>query len=252
MVTIALYNLKGGVGKTTAAVNLAYLAASEVRPTLLFDMDPQGSASYYFRVRPPKKLKAQTVIQGGNALEKSIRGSDFPYLDILPSDISFRNLDKVLRKKRHPKRQYGRVLSRFVGDYDFLFIDCPPGISIEAENVFRTCDIVLLPVIPTVLSIETKNLIYSFFQDKKLDSSIILPFFSMVDRRKKLHISTMESVIKDDSRFLNAYIPFSSEIEKSGLTRKPMCASSERSKGARAYRDLWEEIKDKLWGAFEQ
>ncbi len=251
MVIVALYNLKGGVGKTTTAVNLAYLSAFEARPTLLFDMDPQGSASYYFRVRPARKLKARAVIQGGNVLRESVRGSDFPYLDILPSDISFRNLNKVMRKKKHPKRQYGKVFDRFVSDYDLMFIDSPPGISIEAENIFRTADVVLMPIIPTVLSIETKNVVYSFFDNKKMDSSIIVPFFSMVDGRKKLHLTTLRSLQEEDPRILKAYIPFSSEIEKSGLNRKPLCATSTKSAGSLAYQELWEELKDRLWGSGE-
>jgi cellulose biosynthesis protein BcsQ len=246
--TIALYNLKGGVGKTTAAVNLAYLSAAEARPTLLFDMDPQGSASFHFRVRPSKKLKAGTIVQGGNALEKTIRGSDYPYLDVLPSDISFRNLNKVLRKKKHPKRQFKKIVDSLSGEYDLMFIDCPPGISIEAENVFRVSDIVLLPIIPTVLSIETKNVVYSFFKDKKLDSTVIVPFFSMVDRRKKLHITTMENLHREDPRILKAYIPYSSEIEKSGVAREPLCAVSTKGVGSRAYKELWEQVKDRLWG----
>lgn len=246
-----MYNLKGGVGKTAAAVNLAYLSASEARPTLLFDMDPQGSASYYFRVRPPKKLTARSFIRGGNTLERSIRGSDFPYLDILPADISYRNLNKVIRKTKHPKRQFGKIVQSFVGDYDLLFIDCPPGISIEAENVFRAADIVLLPIIPTVLSLETKKVIYSFFEDKGLDNTIIVPFFSMVDRRKKLHVTTMEKLRQEDRVFLKACIPFSSDIEKSGIARMPLCAISEKSKSSLAYKELWEQIKDRVWGTIE-
>jgi chromosome partitioning protein len=247
--TIALYNLKGGVGKTTAAVNLAYLSSTEARPTLLFDMDPQGSASYYFRVRPRKKITARTIINAGNALDKSIRGSDYPYLDILPSDISFRNLNKVLRKKKHPKRQFGKIVDSFSREYDFLFIDCPPGISIEAENVFRISDLVLLPLIPTVLSVETKKVVYSFFKDKKLDRSTIVPFCSMVDRRKKLHISTLETLQSEDTGFLKTYIPFSSQIEKSGVAREPLCAISKKSTGSLAYKELWEQVKDRLWSS---
>lgn len=248
MIIVALYNLKGGVGKTTAAVNLSYLCSSEDRPTLLFDMDPQGSASYFFRVRPSGKLKARTVLERGKALEKCVRGSDYPYLDVLPADISFRNLDKALRGKKHPKRQFARVFNRFSDEYEFLFIDCPPGISIEAENVFRATDIILLPLIPTVLSLETKSIIYDFFEKRKLDTSKILPFFSMVDKRKKLHSTTLAELQESDPRILKAYIPFTSDLEKTGQTRKPLCAISKKSAGARAYGELWEQVKERLWG----
>lgn len=245
MITIALYNLKGGVGKTTAAVNLAHLCSMENHSTLLFDMDPQGSASFYLRAKPDAKLNVSRLVNGGDKLEKSIRGSDYPHLDILPGDMSYRNINKLLRKKKHPKRHLQKVFQRFSTGFDFLFVDCPSSISIEAENVFRASDLILLPLIPTILSMETKKSVYSFFRNRGFDETLILPFFSMVDRRKKLHRVIVENNLSEDPRILRSLIPFSSTIEKMGVSRRP-CTVSTRSVGALAFRELWVEVKQKL------
>lgn len=246
MQTIALYNLKGGVGKTTAAVNLAYLASAEGNRTLLFDMDPQGSASYYYRVRPAGKLKAKTVAGGGKKLERGIRGSDYANLDILPADISYRHLSRNLGKKKRPRRRLAEVFSRFETEFDYLFIDCPPGISLEAESVFRAADMVLMPVIPTPLSMQTKGVVYRFFEEKGLSTSLIVPFFSLVDRRKSLHRTIVLSTLKRDESVLRSYIPYSSSIERMGISRKPVCSVSSRSVGAVTFAALWEETKTRL------
>jgi len=96
MKIIALYSMKGGVGKTAAAVNLAYCAALDGKSTLLVDIDPQASASYYFRVKPGKKHNVGSLVKGGKKLDKNIRETDFENLDLLPAHLSYRNLDLVL------------------------------------------------------------------------------------------------------------------------------------------------------------
>ena len=93
MKVIATYNIKGGVGKTTAAVNLAYLAAQDGFRTLLWDLDPQAAATYMFRVRPRVKGGGKALIRGTRLLDDAIKGTDFDRLDLLPGDFTYRNMD---------------------------------------------------------------------------------------------------------------------------------------------------------------
>ena len=95
----ASYNIKGGVGKTTAAVNLAYLSAADGDRTLLWDLDPQGAASFLFRIKPRVKGGGQALIQGTKTLDDAIKGTDFDCLDLLPADFTYRNMDLLLGKK---------------------------------------------------------------------------------------------------------------------------------------------------------
>ena len=92
----ATYNIKGGVGKTTAAVNLAYLSAADGYRTLLWDLDPQGAASFLFRIKPRVKGGGKALIRGTKALDDAIKGTDFENLDLLPADFTYRNMDLLL------------------------------------------------------------------------------------------------------------------------------------------------------------
>ena len=84
MTTLALFSNKGGVGKTATAVNLAYLAALSGKSTLICDLDPQSSATFYFRVKPKLKRRARGFLRGGKQIDRSIKGTDYQNLDLLP------------------------------------------------------------------------------------------------------------------------------------------------------------------------
>jgi cellulose biosynthesis protein BcsQ len=240
---IALYSIKGGVGKTATAANLAYMAAQDGFRTILLDLDPQGSVSFYFRMKSPKSFKAKHFIKGGKQFTRSIKGTDFENLDVLPSNLSYKNLDLRLNNLKKSKKRLRETLNQFKGDYDLVFLDCPPNINLVSENIFHAADILLVPVIPTTLSLLTYRQLVKFFGRCKMDKSKITVFFSMVEKRKNLHREIMDDFSQKNNRVLKSYIPYNSLIERMGLAREPVGSSRPNSSAARAYLELWEEVQ---------
>ena len=242
MKIVALYSIKGGVGKTSSAVNLAFISARKGYRTLVWDLDPQGASSYYFRIKPKVKGGSKELIAGKRELDGLIKGTDFENLDLLPSDFSFRNLDLVLDAKKKPTLQLKKLLKPLAKEYDFIFLDCPPNISLLSEAVFETSDILLSPIIPTTLSLRTLEQLKDFIAENKLDNLALIPFFSMADRRKKMHRDIMANLVKSHPEILNTAIPYASDIERMGLERMPLGGFTKKSASVDAYNKLWLEL----------
>lgn len=247
MKIIGVYNIKGGVGKTATAINTAYLASEEGNRTLVWDLDPQAAATYYFRVKPKVKGGGKGLVTGKRELDSVVKGTDFENLDLLPADFSFRNMDLVLEDAKKPTKQISRLLKPLSEEYDYIFLDCPPSISLVSENIFRASDAILVPMIPTTLSARTLYQLMDFLDGHgQLGSLRVKPFFSMVDRRKRLHLELMERLPEQYPDFLEAYIPYASEVERMGVNRMPLVAYAPTNVAAKAYRALWEELKREL------
>jgi chromosome partitioning protein len=247
MIVIALYNLKGGVGKTASCVNFAYLAAADGYKTLLWDIDPQGSSSYYYKAKPKTHPGIKKLITKDGGLENAIMSSDFELLDVIPADNSSKSFDIMLEEMKHAKNKLKNVLKPLSEEYDFVFIDCPPGFSALSENIFNAADIVLMPVIPTTLSIRTYFMVKDYFKEKDLDISKMMCFFSMTDLRKNMHNEIMDELYKD-KRFFQNYIPYLSDVEKMGIHKAPIMEFANASYAAKSYRELWTEIKEGVLG----
>ena len=246
MIILSLYNIKGGVGKTAAAVNLSYLAANEEKNTLLCDLDPQSSSTYYFRIKPKMKTGLKPLVKGKKSLVKNIKGTDYNYLDLLPADFSLRNMDIMLDNVKGSRHRLKSVLKMFKDEYDYIFLDCPPNITLVSENIFYASDLILVPVIPTTLSYRTFEKLLDFFKKNKMSANKIVPFFSMVEIRKNMHKDLIEELKKRYPFFLNNKIPYSSVVEKMGIHREPLGSFSPRSVPAQQYQALWGEVKKLL------
>ncbi|MBF0277079.1 MAG: ParA family protein [SAR324 cluster bacterium] len=247
MKVLAIYNIKGGVGKTSSAVNLAYLSTQSGARTLIWDLDPQGASSYYFRIAPKVKGGSKALIRQKQAIDMMIKGTDFENLDLIPADFSYRHMDLLLNRKNMDTRQFSRILKPLKNEYDFLFLDCPPSISLVSENVLQVSDAVIAPVIPTPLSLRTLQQLSEHCQSHQLEDLKIFPFGSMVDRRKKLHRECMELLPQKYPNMLKSYIPYSSDIEQMAELRDLIVHFSPRKKAALAFRNLWEEIQTIAW-----
>ena len=246
MTTLALYSNKGGVGKTAAAVNLAYLAAQSGLTTLICDLDPQASTTYYFRIKPKLKPKAQGLVSGPKQIDRSIKGTDYENLDLLPADFSHRNLDITFNEQKKRKRRLEMVLDPLIQEYDLIILDSPPTINILAENIFNAADYLVVPLIPTTLSVRTHAQLLSFLADNKFRSSGVYTFFSFVDGRKKMHSELAAWARENFDGVFQSPIPYLSHIEQMGIYRKPVPAFAPKSRASKAYRALWEEIYQEL------
>jgi chromosome partitioning protein len=239
---LATYNIKGGVGKTSAAVNLSYLAAREGLRTLLWDLDPQGGSTYLLRIKPKVRGGGRKLLGRKGDVESLIKGTDYLGLDLLPADFSYRHMDLALDSFKRPTRRLARILEPLRDEYDYIFLDCPPSISLVSESVFEAADALLVPVIPATLSARTLRAL-----EQLVDSETqVFAFFSMVDRRKRLHREVMEQLTSDGKVVLDVAIPSSAVIERMGAERDVVASFAPRSAAAIAYQELWREVRRRL------
>lgn len=238
MRSLAVFSVKGGVGKTALAVNLAHAAASlSKRRTLLWDLDSQGAATWTLRLSASPTASARKGISAGELLPL-VQATEFPGLDVLAADKSLRNLEKQLADDDRAKR-LKKLLKGLDADYDRIVLDCPPGLTELADQVFRAVDLLVVPMLPSPLSGRAYDQLIDHLGHMK-DPPAVLPVFTMVDKRKALHRNTLLAFPDRPA------IPYAAAIENMAASRLPVIAKSPSSAGARALASLWTDVERAL------
>lgn len=243
MKVVAVYSVKGGVGKTTTAVNLAWEAAKKHR-VLLWDLDPQGASTYLLEVKPKLRGGAEALVKGKAKAGRGVRETAVPRLDVLPADQSYRDLELALDAAKHSADRLHRVLDPLAKDYDVVILDSPPGASLLAQNVIRAADVVVLPLVPSPLSIRSLQQVREVVAAER-SAPRILGFLSMVDRRKTAHRAAVAELPATEKEVLDVVVPQSVVVERMGAERAPIGVYAASSEPALAFGSLWEAV----WGA---
>jgi chromosome partitioning protein len=245
---VATYSIKGGVGKTSTAVNLAYEAARTGARVLVWDLDPQGSATFLFRIRPKVRGGSKRLVSADGELAAHIRGSALSSVHVAPADFSLRHLDLHLEATKRPASRLAALLEPVADHYDLALLDCPPSISLASESVFSAADALLVPVVPATLASRTLTQLSDFLDDQ-IESPRVLPLLSMVDRRRRLHRTLAETLATEWPELLRTAVPAAAVVERMGVERAPVGVFAPRTAAATAYRELWGEVATALWAA---
>ncbi len=244
---IGSFAIKGGVGKTATVVNLAYLAACEGARTLIWDLDPQGAVSFYYRMQPARGGGGvKGLLRNRERLAKAVRSTDYANLDLVPSDPTHRKLERLVHQITKPHQLMASRIKALKSDYDFVFLDCPAGYTRLNQSVLRCLDALIVPIVPTTLSVRTWEQLLAELDGERMPALHLMPFFSMCDRRKLMHRESMDQPLPGNVRALDHSVPYAVDVERMGLKRQPVDRFASTSDAAMAYRGLWDEIKQRL------
>ena len=240
MATIAVYSVKGGVGKTTMAANLAWFSATvSCRKTLLWDLDAAGGAGFLYGLDPKKQARAGSLFAKDAAAAELIQHTAYDRLDLLPADESLRELDTVLARLGKKKR-LAKLAADLSRKYDRIILDCPPVLNEVSAQVVRAADCIIVPLPPSPLSTRAFELVAKEIKRHAKMHPPILPVLSMLDMRRNRH---------REARATNANwpaIPQASAVEQCAVLQRPVGDFAPSSPAARAFGQLWTAIERKL------
>ncbi|HEX5730940.1 ParA family protein, partial [Microbacterium sp.] len=223
--------------KTTAAVNLAWEASKQFR-VLLWDLDPQGATTFLLQVKPKVKGGVGALVAGESKVRSVIRATDYDNLDVLPADASYRDLDLVFDHAKKSEQRVAKILEHVDRDYDVVILDCPPGAALVAENAVFSADAVVVPLVPSPLSMRSLEQVEEIVSASRSKARVVA-FLSMVDRRKTLHRHAVEHLPDKHRTVTDVVVPATVQIERMGTERAPVGSYAPGVEAARADGELW-------------
>ena len=243
---IAFSNQKGGVGKTTTSVNLAACVAEKGKCVLLVDIDPQGNASSGLGVTE-RSPSIYDVLLGEESAENAVRKTEFDNLSVLPSDMALAGAEIELVAIPERETLLRKALETVRSQFDYIFIDCPPSLSLLTLNAMTAADSVLIPIQCEYYALEGVGQLMNTLQlvKKRLNPALEIEgvVLTMLDGRTNLGLQVVQEVKKYfKSRVYGAVIPRNVRLSEAPSHGEPINVYDARSTGAEAYRALAAEF----------
>ena len=245
---IAISNQKGGVGKTTTAINLAAALAEAGQRVLGIDFDPQGNLSSGIGIEKESiKNSVYDLLINGVDFYSVLQETEIKNLDVLPTNVNLAGAEIELQDEANRDTKLKEKIEAIRANYDFIIVDCPPSLSLLTINALTAADSVLIPIQCEYYALEglgqmvkTINLIRKKLNKKLTIEGVV---FTMYDARTNLSQQVVESVKETlDEYIYNAVIPRNVRLAEAPSYGKPITEYDTRSSGAESYRMLAAEV----------
>lgn len=245
---IAIANQKGGVGKTTTAINLSACLAEAEKRVLTIDMDPQGNTTSGLGI--DKNNCENTIYQlilGECSFDEALIHTEFEYLDLIPSNVNLAGAEIELLNIENREYVLHNEIEKIKDNYDFIIIDCPPSLNMLTVNAMTTASTVLVPIQCEYYALEGLSQLIHTIElvrdrlNKRLKIEGVV--FTMYDARTNLSLQVVENVKENlDQNIYKTIIPRNVRLAEAPSYGKPINLYDSRSTGAESYRLLAEEV----------